>query len=110
VTAAFNLNLLRRIQNELDTDLDPAGFAHHAFYNEVLGRIEMHLVSRYPQRLRIEDRYFDLAAGETVHTENSYKYHIEEFQALAQHAGYQPECVWTDAERLFSVHYLRVEP
>ena len=109
VTAAFNLNLLWRIRAELDTDLDPACFAHHAFYNESQGRIEMHLLSRERQRLRIEAHVIEFDAGETIHTENSYKYHIEEFQALARQAGYRPEYVWTDPERLFSVHYLHLQ-
>ena len=109
VTAAFNLNLLWRIRAELDTDLDPACFAHHAFYNESQGRIEMHLLSRERQRLRIEAHVIEFDAGETIHTENSYKYHIEEFQALARQAGYRPEYVWTDPKRLFSVHYLHLQ-
>lgn len=104
VTAEFNLNLLWRIRAELDTDLDPARFAHQAFYNESQGRIEMHLLSREQQRIRIEGRLVEFEAGETIHTENSYKYHIDEFQVLARQAGYRPEYVWTDAERLFSVH------
>ncbi len=109
VTAEFNLNLLRRIQLELDTNLDPARFAHQAFYNESQGRIEMYLLSRERQWIRIEDRFIEFEAGETIHTENSYKYAIEEFQALARQAGYRPEYVWTDAQRLFSVHYLHLE-
>jgi dimethylhistidine N-methyltransferase len=109
VTAEFNLNLLRRIRAELDTDLDPARFAHQAFYNESQGRIEMHLLSRERQRIRIEDRVIEFDTNETIHTENSYKYHIEEFQALAWQAGYLPEYIWTDAERLFSVHYLHLQ-
>jgi dimethylhistidine N-methyltransferase len=108
VTAAFNRNLLWRIRNELDTDLEPERFQHRAFYNRRLGRVEMHLISPRAQRFRIEDRAFRFAAGETVHTENSYKYSIAEFQALARRAGYQPEKVWTDADRLFSVHYLHL--
>ena len=69
----------------------------------------MHLLSRERQRIRIEDRFIEFDAGETIHTENSYKYHIEEFQALARQAGYRPEYVWTDPERLFSVHYLHLQ-
>ncbi|MFO1431427.1 MAG: L-histidine N(alpha)-methyltransferase [Candidatus Competibacteraceae bacterium] len=109
VTAEFNLNLLRRCRLELDTDLDPSHFAHQAFYNESQGRIEMHLLSRERQKIRIEDRVIEFEAGETIHTENSYKYDIEEFQTLARQAGYRPEYVWTDARQLFSVHYLHVE-
>jgi len=109
VTADFNLNLLQRIKNELDTDLDPSQFQHHAFYNEDRGRIEMHLVSCKQQQLRIEDYRFSFEAGETVHTESSYKYSVEEFQRLASAAGYQPEQVWIDKQQLFSVHYLHLK-
>lgn len=108
ITAAFNLNLLQRIANELDAELDLDGFEHRAFYDEDRGRIEMHLVSRRPQQIRIEDRVFRFAAGETIHTENSYKYTAVEFQALARRAGFAPARVWTDAAGLFSVHYLRL--
>jgi dimethylhistidine N-methyltransferase len=106
VTAAFNLNLLWRIRNTLDSDLDPDTFAHRAFYNRALGRIEMHLVSRRRQRFRIENRVFEFASGETIHTENSYKYTLAGFQALAQRAGYRSVRVWTDTQQWFSVHYL----
>jgi dimethylhistidine N-methyltransferase len=109
VTAAFNLNLLSRIQNELNCDIDPSSFDHQAFYNGALGRIEMHLVSRHAQRLRIGDRVFELAAGETIHTENSYKYSLEEFDALARQAGYHTVRAWTDDQRLFSIHYLELD-
>jgi dimethylhistidine N-methyltransferase len=107
ITAAFNLNLLRRIRRELDTDIDPGDFDHRAFYDERRGRIEMHLVSRRHQRVTVEDQVFELQTGETIHTENSYKYTVGEFHDLAQRAGYQPEQVWTDEQQLFSVHYLR---
>ncbi len=108
VTAEFNLNLLRRIRNELDTDLDPTGFTHRAFYNARAGRIEMHLASTVAQQVRVEDRYFQFAAGETIHTENSYKYDLQDFRILAESAGYRTERVWVDKKHLFSVHYLRV--
>lgn len=108
VTAAFNLNLLRRIKRELGADLDLAGFRHQAFYNEGQGRIEMHLVSRRKQQVRIAGHSFNFEAGETIHTENSYKYSIADFQSLAARAGYRAEQVWTDKQRLFSVHYLPV--
>lgn len=108
VTADFNLNLLKRIQNELNTDLRPEAFDHYAFYNEALGRIEMHLASRGRQSLQIENQHFTFVDKETIHTENSYKYSVAEFQALAQRAGFVPEKVWTDPQQLFSVHYLGV--
>jgi dimethylhistidine N-methyltransferase len=107
VTAAFNLNLLHRIRRELDADIDPSAFSHQAFFNPDQSRIEMHLVSRQAQQVRIEDRHFHFAAGESLHTENSYKYSAQGFQALAAEAGFQGVALWTDAEHLFSVHYLQ---
>ncbi len=106
VTADFNLNLLHRIRNELDSDIDPDAFAHHAFYDESRGRVEMHLVSEKPLSVRVEDRGYSFAAGESIHTECSYKYSVAEFQALAARAGYTPRAVWTDERGLFSVHFL----
>lgn len=107
VTAAFNLNLLWRMRRELETDIQPHTFSHHAFFNAELSRVEMHLVSTRTQRVRIEQQTFEFARGERLHTENSYKYSIEGFQRLAHSAGYQPVAVWTDPGRLFSVHYLQ---
>jgi dimethylhistidine N-methyltransferase len=107
VTAEFNLNLLRRVNAELGGTFDLAAFSHHAFYDPEKGRIEMHLVSKKPQRVRVMDRAFAFAAGETIHTENSYKYTVEEFQALAREAGFTPASVWIDDDRLFSVHHLK---
>ena len=107
VTAEFNLNLLTRIRDELDSDIDPDAFDHRAFYNSARGRIEMHLVSTYPQSIRVEDKVFELSAGETVHTENSYKYTIEEFAELASAAGFHQQQVWTDESSLFSVQLLK---
>jgi dimethylhistidine N-methyltransferase len=108
VTARFNLNLLARINRELDADFDLRAFRHEAFYNAPLGRIEMHLVSEREQQVTVRGRAVRFRPGETIHTENSYKYSIEEFQALARGAGFEPETCWTDAQRLFSVHYLTV--
>lgn len=118
VTAAFNLNLLARIDRELNADFNPRGFAHRAFYNPLaesspnaragLGRIEMHLVSLADQRVRIGDGTFDFRRGESIHTESSYKYSLDGFQALATEAGFVPEQVWTDPQGLFSVHCLKV--
>jgi dimethylhistidine N-methyltransferase len=107
VTAAFNLNLLNRIRLELAVDVDVESFSHSAFYNEDLGRIEMHLVSRNDQRLNINGRSFDFKAGESIHTENSYKYAPEEFKALAQEAGWSSQKVWLDPQQYFSVHLLK---
>lgn len=108
MTAAFNLNLLHRLQRELSAELNTGSFHHKAFYNEAQGRIEMYLESLRPQTIRIEDRLFPFEAGERLHTENSYKYTVTEFQALARRAGFMPAQVWTDAQAFFSVHYLRV--
>jgi len=84
----------------------PAQFAHYAFYNAPLQRIEMHLVSRVRQAVTVCGERFTLQEGESIHTENSYKFTIDGLRALAQRAGFRPGPVWTDAERLFSVHWL----
>jgi dimethylhistidine N-methyltransferase len=106
VTAAFNLNLLARINRELGADFRLARFAHYAFYNAAAARIEMHLVSLARQSVRIGAHRFAFEAGESIHTENSYKYSIEGFQALAARAGYEAKKVWTDAKGLFALHGL----
>jgi dimethylhistidine N-methyltransferase len=108
VTARFNLNLLARVNRELGADFDLSAFRHHAFYNERLGRIEMHLVSLKQQRVRMDGASFSFRGGETIHTENSYKYTVAEFQALARGSGFEPVECWTDADGLFAVHYLAV--
>lgn len=107
VTAAFNLNLLQRIRNELHCDIDPSRFAHRAFFNESDSRIEMHLVSSEAQDITLEGRQFHFDAGESLHTENSYKYSLESFANLASTTGFDCSGQWTDAEQLFSVHYLQ---
>jgi dimethylhistidine N-methyltransferase len=107
VTAAFNLNLLRRINVELGANIDLDGFAHYAFYEPRWQRIEMHLVSLYPQLLRIADRTFRFDAGDSIHTENSHKFSVDGLRALALAAGFTPGPVWMDEERLFSVHWLQ---
>jgi dimethylhistidine N-methyltransferase len=106
VTAAFNLNLLARINRELGADFDFDRFAHYAFYNAPLGRIEMHLVSLARQTVRIGRHRFAFDAGESIHTENSYKYSIEGFRALAARAGVAAEKVWLDRKGLFALHGL----
>jgi len=107
-TAAFNLNLLKRMEQELGAKLDQGGFAHHAFYNEQAGRVEMHLIAEGTQTIEIEGNRFTFQDGETLHTENSHKFTIAEFQDLARKAGFLPEKVWTDAKKLFSIHFLSV--
>jgi dimethylhistidine N-methyltransferase len=108
VTARFNLNLLARINRELGADFDLTAFRHHACYNSDLGRIEMHLVSGRDQKVTIRGRPIRFRSGETIHTENSYKYSVPEFQELARDAGFAPAQCWIDSERLFAVHYLVV--
>ncbi|MGB5183572.1 MAG: L-histidine N(alpha)-methyltransferase, partial [Xanthobacteraceae bacterium] len=105
VTAKFNLNLLARINRELGGNFDLAAFEHHACYSRARSRIEMHLASLKRQKVRVNGKTINFRLGETIHTENSYKYTVETFQALAQGAGWSPLKVWTDG--LFSVHALR---
>ena len=109
VTAAFNLNLLARIDRELDGDFGHTEFGHRAIYDPVQGRIEMHLVSAEDQTVQVAGHAFRFAAGETIHTENSYKYSLDQFRRLAQSAGWRPAEVWTDPDRLFSLHLLTSE-
>jgi L-histidine Nalpha-methyltransferase len=108
VTAEFNLNLLERMNRELDGDFDVARFAHEAFYEEREGRIEIYIRSLARQHVRVAGRTFAFDADERIHTEYSYKYDIESFQRLAGRAGFYPEAAWTDPRALFSVHFLRV--
>ena len=108
ITAAFNLNLLERLRAELGAELDPKNFRHRAFYSATQGRIEMHLISRRAQAINVLGRQFHFAQGESIHTENSYKYSVAEFHSLARGAGLRPQRVWLDSARLFSVHYLSV--
>jgi len=106
VTAQFNRNLLVRINRELGADFDVSAFEHHAFYHRELRRIEMHLASLRRQKVRILGKCFEFRAGETIHTENSYKYSLESFAALARGSGWTPVSVWTDAGGNFSIHAL----
>lgn len=108
ITAAFNLNLLARINRELDGTFDLVGFRHRAVYDADAGRIEMYLTSRHAQSARVDGRVFHFRAGESIHTENSYKYSLAEFRDLAVAAGYSPAAFWCDSRGLFSVHLLCV--
>jgi dimethylhistidine N-methyltransferase len=103
ITARFNLNLLARINRELEGDFDLDGFRHRAFYNSQHSRIEMHLVSVKRQKVTLCGRQIELAAGETIHTENSYKYTRASFEALARAAGWSVRAAWTDSECNFLV-------
>jgi dimethylhistidine N-methyltransferase len=106
VTAAFNKNMLVRANRELDTTFDVDAFAHYAFYEPAKQRVEMHLVSQTRQRIRVAGESFAIAEGETIHTENSYKYTVDGFRALAAEAGFRPRAVWRDPQALFSLHWL----
>ena len=106
VTAAFNLNLLARINREIGPAFDLSAFRHEAIYNPRDGRIEMHLVSMKEQEVPIADHRFQFRRGETIHTENSYKYSVRQFQDLARAADWRPSRLWTDRGGLFSIHEL----
>jgi dimethylhistidine N-methyltransferase len=107
VTASFNLNLLRRLNREAGANFDVFKFAHRAVWNASESRIEMHLVSACAQTVTVAGAKVQFAAGETIHTESSYKHSIEAFQALASAAGWHARHVWTDEAGLFSIHALQ---
>jgi dimethylhistidine N-methyltransferase len=109
ITEEFNLNLLQRMQDELQAEVDVDAFSHRAFYNDKQGRVEMHLVSDCDQIIEIDGNEFSFLENESIHTENSHKYHIEEFARLVLQANFEVEKVWTDSEQLFSVQLLRVD-
>ena len=104
--ALFNKNLMTRANRELGADFDAGAFAHYAPYNPGAHRIEMYLVSARRQHVTVAGETFDFAPGEAIHTEDSHKYTIESFREMAVRAGFSPRAVWTDAERLFSLHWL----
>jgi dimethylhistidine N-methyltransferase len=106
VTARFNLNVLVRINRELGGNFDVSAFTHRAIYNRERHRIEMHLISRTQQTVRVLGNSFAFRPGESIHTENSYKYSLDRFTALARGSGWAPRASWTDADGLFSVHVL----
>ena len=106
VTSAFNKNLLHRINRELEGDFDLSLFSHRAFYNEEHARIEMHLISKKEQTVTIAGRRFQFAQGESIHTENSYKYTFDSFSKLAKASGWHSRGYWTDKEEKFAMHYL----
>jgi dimethylhistidine N-methyltransferase len=106
VTARFNLNVLVRINQELGGNFDLNAFTHRAIYNRERHRIEMHLISRKAQTVRILGRSFSFRPGESIHTESSYKYSLDRFVALAHDSGWTPTASWTDAGGMFSVHAL----
>ncbi|REC93575.1 L-histidine N(alpha)-methyltransferase [Kushneria indalinina] len=105
VTREFNLNLIHRLRDELGAGVSPEDFEHLAFYNEAASRIEMHLISQRDQSFSLDDQIITLAAGEHIHTENSWKYSREGFEKLAGHAGFTRRDHWCDDAQLFDVHY-----
>ena len=107
-TAAFNLNLLNRINQELEANFNLDAWSHHAFYNSEKSRIEMHLSSKLAQSVMIKDYEFSFEKDETIHTENSYKYTTEEFTKLVSQSGYQHQKTWLDENNLFSVNLYSV--
>jgi dimethylhistidine N-methyltransferase len=106
VTARFNLNVLVRINRELGGNFDLSAFMHRAIYNRERHRIEMHLISKKAQTVRVLGRSFSFRAGESIHTESSYKYSLDRFTALARGSGWSPRESWTDKDSMFSVHAL----
>jgi dimethylhistidine N-methyltransferase len=109
VTAAFNLNLLHRLNRQAGADFDLSQFSHRAVWNDLESRVEMHLVSRSRQKVTVAGVPIRIAAGETIHTESSYKYSSEGFASLARTAGWDASRVWTDDGGLFSIHALRAD-
>lgn len=110
VTAEFNLNLLRHINRELGADFDLELFTHRAVYNPAAGRVEMYLVSREPQAVTLGGTVIEFARGETICTEYSHKYTVEEFAALAAEAGLTLRRQWTDRDRYFGVLHFAIGP
>lgn len=108
VTAEFNLNILNTLNKLATANFDREAFSHRAFYNQQLQRIEMHLVSKISQTVQVNGATVDFEQGETLHTENSYKYTPESFTALSNAAGFNVEQSWLDENSLFSVHYLGI--
>ncbi len=106
VTAEFNLNLLARANRELGADFDISAFKHEAVYDDANGRIDMYLIARTAQRVRIDDETFHFSRGERLHTEHSHKYDVGQFSDLVRQAGWTSRTVWTDEKDLFSVFEL----
>jgi dimethylhistidine N-methyltransferase len=108
VTAAFNINMLLRLNTEVGSNFDVEHFRHRAIYNEEAGRVEMHLVSNIDQTVTVGGYEIHFDAGESIWTESSYKYSVDEFAQLARRAGFEQQEVWTDSANLFSVQHLTV--
>ncbi len=110
ITAAFNRNILKHVNHLTGSAIPVETFDHLAFYDPQRGRIEMHLRSRHAQTINIDGTRIDFAEGETIHTENSYKYTIPQFCELVETAGFEHQQTWCDADKLFSVHYFAAAP
>lgn len=108
VTAQFNLNLLTRINRELGGTFQLSTFEHHAFYNRERHRVEMHLASLKRQKVKVAGETIEFRTGETIHTENSYKYSVESLAALARGVGWFPLAAWTDARKFFSIQAFKL--
>jgi dimethylhistidine N-methyltransferase len=106
VTARFNLNVLHRINRELGGDFDVGAFLHRAIYNHDRHRIEMHLICKKASTAQVLGKEFSFRPGESIHTENSYKYSVDRFRALARASGWTLRESWTDRDAMFSVHAL----
>ena len=109
VTALFNLNILNNINKIAGLSFSTDNFTHRAFYNEKKFRIEMHLVSKADQVVKLGDTEVTIKRGESIHTENSYKYTMESFQEIVRSSGFAIRSSWSDERRLFSVHYLEMD-
>lgn len=106
ITAEFNLNILHHLNRQVGTDFRTEDFAHEAFYNRTAGRVEMHLISQTEQTICIGDQEVSLRRGERIHTENSYKYSVDDFEQLAKDAGFEPHSRFTDDQTWFGLFYL----
>ena len=109
ITAQFNLNMLRRANDELGADFDLGAFRHRAVWDARRNAIEMRLYARRPTAVNVGGKRFTFETGEWIHTEDSHKYTLEGFHDLAHAGGFEVERVWTDEARYFSVQYLRVK-
>jgi dimethylhistidine N-methyltransferase len=109
ITTAFNRNILTRLNREAGADFDVSTFSHSVIWNDIESRIEMHLVSECAQVVQVAGRRITFRAGETIHTENSYKWTVDDFIDLARRAGWVPRQVWNDSEELFSIHLLEIK-
>ena len=109
VTASFNLNLLERLNREIEASFDLNNFDHQAFYNANEGRVEMHLVSKVPQLVRVHETVFRFREGESIHTESSYKYSVGEFSEICAKSKLKLKKHWHDHQKLFCVYYFEKE-